>query len=172
MHWMWSLRTDDSAELLHVDIEENTHFSPIAKGAQCMPSAKGQWGIFLALLFSPLVYVCLVFSAQPWSEVGEVVGTLRLRPKGGHGGLVAKPCPTLCNPKDHSLPGSSVHGIFQTRIPLWVAISFSRGSSQPRHRTHVSSTTGRTTKEALDLKNIVRKTHHQLLKRFLFYFFF
>ena len=76
MPWMWSLRTDDSAELLHVDIEENTHFSPIAKGAQCMPSAKGQWGIFLALLFSPLVYAYLVFSAQPWSEVGEVVGTL------------------------------------------------------------------------------------------------
>ena len=101
---MWSLRTDDSAELLHVDIEENTHFSPIAKGAQCMPSAKGQWGIFLALLFSPLVYVCLVFSAQPWSEVGEVVGTLRLRPKGGHGGLVAKPCPTLCNPKASQVP--------------------------------------------------------------------
>ena len=83
--------------------------------------------------FPPWFMSALVFSAQPWSEVGEVVGTLRLRPKGGHGGLVAKPCPTLCNPKDHSLPGSSVHGIFQTRIPLWVAISFSRGSSQPRH---------------------------------------
>ena len=105
-----------------------------------------------------------------WEPSGRTPRSLRLRPKGGHGGLVAKPCPTLCNPKDHSQSGSSVHGISQTRIPLWVAISFSRGSSQPRHQTHVSSITGRTTREALDLKNVVRKTHHQLLKRFLFYF--
>ena len=48
------------------------------------------------------------------------------------GGLVAKSCRTLCNPMDCSLPGSSVHGIFQTRILEWVAISFSRGSSPPR----------------------------------------
>ena len=35
---------------------------------------------------------------------------------------------------DGSLPGSSIHGIFQARILLWVAISFSRGSSRPRDR--------------------------------------
>ena len=34
-------------------------------------------------------------------------------------------CPTLCNPMDCSLPGSSVHGILQARIPEWVAVSFS-----------------------------------------------
>ena len=34
-------------------------------------------------------------------------------------------CPTLCNPMDCSLPGSSVHGILQARILEWVAISFS-----------------------------------------------
>ena len=38
----------------------------------------------------------------------------------------------LCNPMDCSLPGSSIHRIFQARILEWVAISFSRGSSQPR----------------------------------------
>ena len=38
-------------------------------------------------------------------------------------------CPTLCNPVDCSLPGSSAHGTFQARILEWVAISFSRGSS-------------------------------------------
>ena len=38
---------------------------------------------------------------------------------------VAQSCPTLCNPMDCSLPGSSVHGIFQARILEWVAISFS-----------------------------------------------
>ena len=40
-----------------------------------------------------------------------------------------------CNPMDCSLPGSSVHGIFQARVLEWVAVSFSRGSSQPRDRT-------------------------------------
>ena len=39
---------------------------------------------------------------------------------------------------DCSLPGSSVHGIFQPRVLEWAAISFSRGSSQPRYRTLVS----------------------------------
>ena len=43
--------------------------------------------------------------------------------------LVAQSCPTLCNPMDYSLPGSSVHGILQARILEWVAIPFSRGSS-------------------------------------------
>ena len=41
-------------------------------------------------------------------------------------------CPTLCDPMDCSPLGSSVHGIFQARILEWVAISFSRGSFQPR----------------------------------------
>ena len=49
--------------------------------------------------------------------------------------LVAQSCPTLCDPMDCSLPGSSVHKIFQARILEWVAISFSRGSSQPRDQT-------------------------------------
>ena len=44
---------------------------------------------------------------------------------------------------DCSLPGSSIHGIFQARILEWVAISFSRSSSWPRDRTQVSHTAGR-----------------------------
>ena len=47
-------------------------------------------------------------------------------------------CPTLCYPMDCSPPGSSVHWILQATILEWVAISFSRGSSQPRDQTHVS----------------------------------
>ena len=47
-------------------------------------------------------------------------------------------CPTLCNPMDCSLPGSSVHGIFQAIVLKWIAISFSRGSSQARDQTWVS----------------------------------
>ena len=42
---------------------------------------------------------------------------------------VAQSCLTLCNPMDCSLPGSSVHAIFQARTLEWVAICFSRGSS-------------------------------------------
>ena len=55
---------------------------------------------------------------------------------------VAQSCLTLCNPMDCSLPGSSVRGIFQARILEWVAISFSRRSSQPRDRTQVSCISG------------------------------
>ena len=38
-------------------------------------------------------------------------------------GLVAKSCPTLCDPMDYSPPGSSVRGIFQARTLEWIAIS-------------------------------------------------
>ena len=43
-----------------------------------------------------------------------------------------KSYPTLCDPMDYSPPDSSVHEISQARILEWVAISFSRASSQPR----------------------------------------
>ena len=52
--------------------------------------------------------------------------------------LLVQSCPTLCNPMDCSLSGSSVHGILQAKILEWVAISFSRASSQPRDLTWVS----------------------------------
>ena len=38
---------------------------------------------------------------------------------------VAQPCPTLRDPMDCSLPGSSIHGIFQARVLEWGAIAFS-----------------------------------------------
>ena len=47
-------------------------------------------------------------------------------------------CPTLCDPMAYSPPGSSVHKILQARRVEWVAMPFSRGSSAPRDRTHVS----------------------------------
>ena len=53
-------------------------------------------------------------------------------------GEVVQSCPTLHDPTDCSLPGPSVHGIFQARVLEWVAISFSRRSSRPRDRTWVS----------------------------------
>ena len=51
---------------------------------------------------------------------------------------VTQLCPTLFGLMDCSLPGSSVHGIFQARVLEWVAISFSRRSSWPRDWTWVS----------------------------------
>ena len=51
---------------------------------------------------------------------------------------VAQLCPTFCDPMDYT-----VHGILQARMLEWVAIPFSRGSSQPRGRTQVSCIAGR-----------------------------
>ena len=56
---------------------------------------------------------------------------------------VAQSCPTLCDPMDYSLPGSSVHGILQARTLEWFAMPFSRRSSQPRDWAWVSCTAGR-----------------------------
>ena len=50
---------------------------------------------------------------------------------------VAQLCLTLCDPRDYT-----VHGILQARILEWVAVSFSRGSSQPRDQTQVSRISG------------------------------
>ena len=52
-------------------------------------------------------------------------------------------CPALCDPMNCSLPGFSVHGTLQAGILEWIAIPFSRGSSQPRNRTLVSCITDR-----------------------------
>ena len=62
------------------------------------------------------------------------------------------------DPMDCSLPGSSLHGILQARVLVWVAISFSRGSSQLRDWTRVSHIPGKrfnlwTTKEADQMLN-------------------
>ena len=42
-------------------------------------------------------------------------------------------CPSLCDPMDCSLPGSSIHGIFQARVLEWVANAFSESPGQPGH---------------------------------------
>ena len=51
-------------------------------------------------------------------------------------------CLTLPNPMECSCPGSSVHGILQARMQTWVAISFSRGSSQLKDWTYISCIAG------------------------------
>ena len=75
----------------------------------------GPWPLFFPTW--SCLYLQLQFLAT-WSESVKV--------------LVSQLCLTLCDPMDCNPPASSVHGITQARILEWVAIPFSRGSSQPR----------------------------------------
>ena len=50
---------------------------------------------------------------------------------------VAQSCPSLSDPMDYSLPGSSVHGIFQARVLEWVAIAFSEGHCYHLSKFHI-----------------------------------
>ena len=85
-----------------------------------------------------IVQFCFLHSGESLAEVS----THLAQNGGGKMGLcryfVAKLHLTLCDPVDHSPPGFSVHGISQTRVQEWVAISFSRGSSGPRHQIRIS----------------------------------
>ena len=83
--------------------------------------------------------------------------------------LVTQLCPTLCNPMDCSAPGSSVNRIFQVRTLEWVAISFSRGSSETRDQTWVSYAAGRfftnwATREALKFLVNIKCPETQVLR--------
>ena len=81
-------------------------------------SLKGNWKV-IETRFTRIGCLESFLCKVKWSEVTQL-------------------CPTLCNPMDCSLPGSSVHGIFQAIVLEWIAISLSRGSSWPRDRTQVS----------------------------------
>ena len=83
---------------------------------------------FLSQLVSGFYAKRLILVLKPPNTVCMHVKSLQLHP-------------TLCNPVDCSLPGSSVHGIFQVRILEWVAMP-SRGFSQPRDRTWISCIAG------------------------------
>ena len=100
-----------------------THFVPTWSGCYANPvsnvSETGVWSVR-----------CLTTSVFPpeemdisrkWSEVAQLCLTFR----------------------DYSLPGSSIHGIFQARVLEWVTISFSRGSSWLRDQTWISHIVGR-----------------------------
>ena len=86
---------------------------------------------FMVLIYTLVIYVCSGSSLLLFSLISQSVV------------LVAHLCPTLCNPMDWGLPGSSVHGILQARILERVALSLPRRSSWPRDWTQVSCTAGR-----------------------------
>ena len=103
---------------------------------------------WVAISFSRrLEWVAISFSRRSsglrdWTRVSRIVGrrfTIRATREvlcywKWNESEVAQSCPTPCDPMDCSLPGSSVHGVFQARILEWVAISFSRRSSRLRER--------------------------------------
>ena len=94
--------------------------------------------------------------------------------------LVGQLCLTLCDPMDYSPPGSSFHGILQARILEWVAIPFSRGSSQPSIQTWVSCIVGKFFTNIWERLNEVTELVHShragdadlgFIPRFFFFFF-
>ena len=89
----------------------------------------------LDLVLISLYYKCWFLSSQARNKMLSVQCTVLC--------LVTQSCPTLCNPMDCSPPGSSVHGILQARILVWVAMPSSRGSSQARDQAQASHTAGR-----------------------------
>ena len=100
-------------------------------------SGHGVWELFFCFVFSLFKSACIraIFHLQP-------IGSSFIYQDDNNNTywlcVCAQLCPTLCDSVDCSPPVSSVCGIFQGRIPEWVAISYSRGSSQLRDRTRVS----------------------------------
>ena len=111
----------------------NLHFSP--QGDFYAPENVRTTGFALTQLFELAVYLFLEFLLMNRLPIGIYFCPVRV--------LVAQSCPILSNPMDCSPPGSSDHGISPTRILGWVAISSSRGSSQPRDQTWISCIAGR-----------------------------
>ena len=79
-----------------------------------------------------LLHHCFISTLFLKDKGLEIIATMCVR------AMLIQLCPTLCDPMDHSPPGSSVHGILQARILEGVARPSSRGSSSPRDRTRVS----------------------------------
>ena len=71
---------------------------------------------------------------RPWDSPGKNTGVgchfLLQCMKMKSESEVSQSCPTLSDPMDCSLPGSSIHGIFQARVLEWGAIAFSEGRSK------------------------------------------
>ena len=80
--------------------------------------------VFLILSVCLFVFICVTFVTSHWKN-------LRSSSTATATAKSLQSCPTLCDPVDCSLLGSSIHGIFQTRILEWVDISYSGESSDP-----------------------------------------
>ena len=132
----WSRSFPTPEDLPDPEIKPESLASPALAGRffTTAPHGKPPWCSIIYFKILPLslpLYMAPPNAFQRWKDIILCDG------------LLAKSCLTLYNPMDCSLPGSSVHGIFQVRILEWVAISFSRGSSQSRDRTQVFCTASR-----------------------------
>ena len=93
---------------------------------------KGRWKILIA-------WKAVLTSGDNREKIRDKISTfIELHSSEESESKVTQLCPTLCDPTDCNLLGSSVHGIVRARVLEWVAISFSRGSSRPRDQTQVS----------------------------------
>ena len=127
----WQMATDSSILAWRIpQIEEPSRLQPMGSKESYMTEHSSTTVIvdlqrFVKVLSKVLSYihmcVCVCVSISHWAQL----------------------CLTLCDPMDCSLPGSSVHRIFQAKIPEWVAMPSSRKSSQPRDQTWVSCIAGR-----------------------------
>ena len=106
------------------------------------PRADGVLAEPSVIIVPPLSSLCRL---DPPHLTASVAHTLLLYPKAlwPVKVLVTQSCAILCDPWDCGSPGSSLHGISQSRILEWVAVSSSRASSQPRDWTQVSCIVGR-----------------------------
>ena len=113
------------------------HHSSKASSLQCS-------AFFIVQLSHPYMTTGKTIALTRWTFVGKVMSLLKKQilkieqDKIMCACMNCFSCVRLCNHKDCSPPGSSVHGILQARILEWIAMRSSRGSSRPRDRTQVS----------------------------------
>ena len=133
--WLWSLDTINKGKNKY-DSRPPTTFSNYIS-SYYFPYWKGTLGFdVLGMLYRMLLLMLLshfsrvrLCATHPWDSPGKNTGVgchfLLQCIKVNSESEVAQPCPTLRDPMDCSLPGSSVHGIFQARVLEWGAIAFS-----------------------------------------------
>ena len=136
--------------------------------------------LFCELKVFYCVQYCFLWPVYVWRsplnslEISKLRTLTVLRFQSAVLGLAAQSCPTLCNPMDCSLPGSSVHRIPQARTLEWVDVPFSSGSSQPRDQTQVFCISGRffTTEPPGNLVEVYNLRKHLTTYKFLVVYFY
>ena len=98
---------------------------------------------------------------RPWDSPGKNTGVgchfLLQCMKVKSESEVAQLCPTLSNPMDCSLPGSSIHGIFQARVLEWVAIAFSAWMGLVPYKRGLKLLLAPSTKQGYTKKSVILK---------------
>ena len=115
----------------------------LCKPIDCSPLGPSVHGIFQARILEQVATSFSRGSSQPrdWIQISCIADSLPSEPQGKPASACAKllrSSLTACNTMDYSPPGSSVHGILQSRMLEWVGVPFSRGSSRARDETRVS----------------------------------